>query len=85
MISCIVHWNRKCVSLRFNLICEYIIEIRKVVITLKLNSVELLYIDVDGTLASSDKNISNENKAVLKKVHEKGIHAVIASGKSIIS
>lgn len=43
---------------------------------------KLLCIDVDGTLASDDKSISNENINALKKAHQAGVKIAIASGRT---
>lgn len=44
---------------------------------------KLIAIDMDGTLLKRDDTISERNKLALKKVREKGIKVVIASGRPI--
>lgn len=44
---------------------------------------KLLAIDMDGTLLNSDKIISLENKAAIKKAIEKGVKVVITSGRGL--
>ncbi|WP_249029038.1 Cof-type HAD-IIB family hydrolase [Tannockella kyphosi] len=46
---------------------------------------QLLCVDVDGTLARSDKSVSTTNKEALKKVSDLGMIVAIASGRSIVS
>ena len=43
--------------------------------------VKLIAIDLDDTLLNTKKDITNENKAAIKKALEKGIKIVIASGR----
>lgn len=46
---------------------------------------KLVAIDLDGTLLRSDHNISEYSKDVLRKLDEKGIKVVIATGRSYSS
>ena len=46
---------------------------------------KLLCVDIDGTLASDDKSISQENKQALRQAYLAGIKIAIASGRSAIS
>lgn len=42
---------------------------------------KLIAVDIDGTLLTDDKKISDKNKEVLKKIREAGHKLVIASGR----
>ena len=42
---------------------------------------KLIAVDIDGTLLTDDKKISEKNKEVLKKIREAGHKLVIASGR----
>lgn len=42
---------------------------------------KMVCIDMDGTLLGKGKKISEENKKAIKKVHEKGIEVVVATGR----
>ena len=42
---------------------------------------KLIAVDIDGTLLTDDKKISDENKEVFKKIREAGHKLVIASGR----
>ncbi|WP_297281894.1 Cof-type HAD-IIB family hydrolase [uncultured Anaerococcus sp.] len=43
--------------------------------------IKLIALDLDGTLLGSDEEIVNKNKEVIKKLHDKGIKIVIATGR----
>ncbi|GAA0078380.1 sugar-phosphatase [Clostridium sp. CTA-5] len=42
---------------------------------------KLIALDMDGTLLTSDKKISERNKKAIKKAEEKGVKVVLASGR----
>ena len=42
---------------------------------------KMVCIDMDGTLLGKGKKISEENKKAIKRVHEKGIEVVVATGR----
>lgn len=42
---------------------------------------KMVCIDMDGTLLSKAKKISEESKEVIKKVHEKGVEIVVTTGR----
>ena len=42
---------------------------------------KMVCIDMDGTLLSSRKKISEENKNAIKKVHDKGVEIVVTTGR----
>lgn len=44
---------------------------------------KLIALDLDGTLLTTDKKISQKNKEVLQKAMEKGVHVVLASGRPV--
>ena len=44
---------------------------------------KLIALDMDGTLLTSDKRISDKTKEALKKAEEKGVKVVLASGRPI--
>lgn len=46
---------------------------------------KLVAIDMDGTLLSADKTISEKNKQVLKEAKQKGIKVVICTGRPLAS
>lgn len=43
--------------------------------------IKLIATDLDGTLLNSDRRIVDENKKVLKALHDRGIRIVIATGR----
>lgn len=43
--------------------------------------IKLVAIDLDGTLLDSDRKIVDENKQILKKLHDEGIKIVLATGR----
>ena len=43
--------------------------------------IKLVAIDLDGTLLATDKKIVEKNIEAIKKIHEKGIEVVIATGR----
>ena len=46
------------------------------------NRVSIVAMDLDGTLLGADSKVSEENREALKRCREKGIHVVLASGRS---
>ena len=48
-------------------------------------SISLLAIDLDGTLLTDEKTISQENILAIEKLKQNGIHAVLCSGRSPLS
>ncbi|MDG1872025.1 MAG: HAD hydrolase family protein, partial [Flavobacterium sp.] len=42
---------------------------------------KMLVLDMDDTLLNDDHTISNENKEMLFKAKEKGVHIILASGR----
>ena len=49
------------------------------------NNIKLIASDLDGTLLNDNSEISDYNKTILKKLMEKGIDIVIATGRPISS
>ncbi|MBO0477038.1 HAD family phosphatase [Vagococcus sp. DIV0080] len=47
--------------------------------------IKLIAIDLDGTLLTDDKQISNRNKAVLTKAKEQGVKVVLCTGRPLIA
>ncbi|WP_076460998.1 Cof-type HAD-IIB family hydrolase [Limosilactobacillus caccae] len=45
--------------------------------------IKMIALDLDNTLLNSNKEISQRNEKVLKKLHEKGIHVVLCTGRPI--
>lgn len=45
--------------------------------------IKMIALDLDNTLLNSRKEISARNEAVLKKLHEQGIHVVLCTGRPI--
>ncbi|MCH3922226.1 Cof-type HAD-IIB family hydrolase [Limosilactobacillus sp.] len=45
--------------------------------------IKMIALDLDNTLLNSEKEISQRNEAVLKKLHERGIHVVLCTGRPI--
>ena len=46
-------------------------------------NIKLVAIDLDGTLLGSDKNVSEKNFKIIKKLRDKGIFVVIAIGRPV--
>ena len=49
-----------------------------------MNNIKLVAIDLDGTLLTSDKQITSRTIETLKKVVEKGVIVVIATGRPLL-
>lgn len=47
------------------------------------SKVKCVALDLDGTLLSDEKKVSEENREALMRAAEKGVHIVIASGRPI--
>ncbi|QZN93533.1 Cof-type HAD-IIB family hydrolase [Limosilactobacillus panis] len=45
--------------------------------------IKMIALDLDNTLLNSNKEISPRNEAVLKKLHQQGIHVVLCTGRPI--
>lgn len=45
--------------------------------------IKMIALDLDGTLLTSDKTISNANEKALKQLHEAGVKIVICTGRPI--
>lgn len=50
-----------------------------------MGRVRLVAMDLDGTLLGADKSISRENREALRECAQRGIHVVLASGRSFES
>lgn len=48
-----------------------------------MSDIKLIALDLDGTLLNHDGNITEETKAELKRVSEKGVHIVISTGRPL--
>ena len=47
--------------------------------------IKLIALDLDGTLLTTDKKLTDRTKAVLKAARDRGIKVVLTTGVSIIS
>ena len=45
--------------------------------------IKMVALDLDGTLLTSDKKISQRNEAILKQLHHDGIKIVLCTGRPI--
>ena len=48
-----------------------------------MTKIALLALDLDGSLLNSEKNISDKNKAALKKAQEMGVRIVLTTGRPL--
>lgn len=48
-------------------------------------NIKLICIDMDGTLLNSNHEVSERNKEVLRKAHNKGIHIALTTGRIFVS
>jgi Cof subfamily protein (haloacid dehalogenase superfamily) len=48
-----------------------------------MTKIKLLALDLDGTLLSHDKTISDENKKAIKQAQAAGVHVVITTGRPL--
>ena len=51
---------------------------------MKLDSIKIVFIDIDGTLVNDKKEITSFTKESIKKIIDKGIYVVLVSGRDII-
>ena len=49
-----------------------------------LSNIKIIFIDIDGTLVNSKKEVTKKTKESIKRVVEKGIKVVINSGRDVI-
>ncbi len=47
----------------------------------KLKNIKVMFVDIDGTLTNSQKEVTQENADAIKKVVEKGIKVILCSGR----
>ncbi len=47
----------------------------------KIDNIKMIFIDIDGTLYNSEKQVTEYTKNVLNKVKNKGIYVVLCSGR----
>lgn len=50
-----------------------------------MNMIKLIAIDLDGTLLTNDKTISERNQVILKKAKEQGVKVVLCTGRPLNS
>lgn len=48
----------------------------------ELENIKAVFVDIDGTLANSKREITEINKAPIKRMKDKGIYVVLCSGRS---
>lgn len=48
----------------------------------KLDKIKMIFIDIDGTLYNTEKQVTEYTKNVLNKIKDKGINVVLCSGRS---
>lgn len=48
-----------------------------------MTKIKLLALDLDGTLLTHDKRVSDENKAAIKQAQAAGVHVVITTGRPL--
>lgn len=48
----------------------------------KLENIKVIFVDIDGTLTDSKKELPQKNAEIIKKVVDKGIMVVLCSGRS---
>ena len=48
-----------------------------------MTRIKLLALDMDGTLFTTDKRVTTENRIALKSAEEKGVHVVITTGRPL--
>ena len=51
---------------------------------MNLNDVKIIFVDIDGTLVTSKKEITERTRISIKRVVDKGIKVVLVSGRDII-
>lgn len=52
-----------------------------IIISQKLNNIKMIFLDIDGTLYNSKKQLTEYTKKILNKVAEEGIYVVLCSGR----
>ena len=48
----------------------------------KLRNIKSVFLDIDGTLTNNNKEITEQTKACIKKITDKGIYVILCSGRS---
>lgn len=48
----------------------------------KMNNIKMIFLDIDGTLYNTEKQVTEYTKNVLNRVKDKGIYVVLCSGRS---
>ena len=48
-----------------------------------MSEIKLLALDLDGTLFTKDKQVTDENRAALKAAEAEGVHVVITTGRPL--
>ena len=48
----------------------------------KLDNIKMIFIDIDGTLYNTEKQVTEYTKNILNIVKDKGIYVVLCSGRS---
>ncbi len=48
----------------------------------KLKNIKAIFIDLDGTLTNSNKQVTETNKKSIKRIIDKGIYVILCSGRS---
>lgn len=48
----------------------------------KLDNIKMIFIDIDGTLYNSEKQVTEYTKNILNRVKDKGIYIVLCSGRT---
>lgn len=49
-----------------------------------LSNIKIVFIDIDGTLVTTDKRITDNTKASIKRIVDKGIKVVLVSGRDVV-
>ncbi|UOQ45080.1 Cof-type HAD-IIB family hydrolase [Halobacillus salinarum] len=47
-------------------------------------NIQLIALDMDGTLVNSNGKVSKENRAAIQKAKDKGFHVVLSTGRSLV-
>lgn len=55
-----------------------------IIISPKLNNIKAIFLDIDGTLYNSKKQVTEYTKRVLNKLTQEGIHVVLSSGRQCL-
>ena len=51
---------------------------------MNLNNIEIIFVDIDGTLVTSEKEVTERTRVSIKRVVDKGIKVVLVSGRDVI-